>query len=104
MGFGTFAFYLNSFLAPTKAHLKNDFQNDPKEYFHRMTTISFATTTIFGFTGFVSIWFNSLIIHWVSQPSESMLVTKLVTDSVDDKVNRFCHQCHIEVKTTLIKY
>ena len=64
MGFGTSAFYLNSLLAPPKTHFKND-ENDPKEYFHRMTTISFAVTTIFGFTGFASIWFNSLIIHWV---------------------------------------
>ena len=102
MGFGTCAFYLNSLLAPPKAHFKNDFQNDPKEY-HRMTTISFAMTTIFGFTAFASIWFNSLIIHWVSQPSKSMLVTKLVTESVDDKANRFCHQCHIEVKISLIR-
>ena len=64
MGFGTSAFYLNSFFAPPKTHFKNDV-NDPKEYFHRMTSISFAVTTVFGFTGFASIWFNSLIIQWV---------------------------------------
>ena len=39
--------------------------NDPTEYFNRMATISFCLVAIFGFTGFASIWFNSLIIHWV---------------------------------------
>ena len=64
MGFGTCAFYLNSLLTPPKTHFKNNV-DDQREYFHRMTTISFAMTTIFGFTGFASIWFNSLIVHWV---------------------------------------
>ena len=49
----------------SKTTKNNDNYENLEAYIHRMAIINTALITIFGFSGFTSIWFNSLITHWV---------------------------------------